>query len=188
MKKVYLSLGGNVGDTLSILLNVIIDITSYKKIFSPSCSSFYKTAPVGYKDQAHFINAVLSFESELSAFDLQAMLQAIEKKYKKNKLFCNGPRTVDIDILFYGQEHYSTPSLTIPHPRWKERLFVLYPLLDLTSQIEVVTGQFLDIQAIIDNIETNACNTRQNCTVNDQTIQLSVNKKFNNFGISKINE
>ena len=90
-----------------------------------------ETEPVGFLDQGKFLNAVLKGTTQLSPFDLLKQTQSIEEKLGRIKTIPNGPRTIDIDILFYDHEKISTPHLTIPHPRMWERDFVVRPLNEI---------------------------------------------------------
>lgn len=99
-------------------------------------SSVYETAPVGPADQPAFLNAVARFESKESAAAIAEKLRGIERKLKKNLPYPQGPRTIDLDLLLYGNEHIETSDLTIPHPRMHERKFVLEPLCDVIDPQE----------------------------------------------------
>lgn len=148
-KEVYLSLGGNLGDTIEILKAVLKDIAFLPGIFDLKCSSFYQTTPVSDIPQGLYINAVCAFKTKLTTQELFSCLQEIERKHGKAPKPKNAPRVIDIDMLFFGQERHSSPDLEIPHPRWHERLFVLIPLAELTSNI-VVPGALGDELKVID--------------------------------------
>ena len=96
-------------------------------------SSLYSTAPVGFADQPRFVNAVVELETELEASDLLERLLAIEVEFGRDRAagFANGPRTLDLDILLFGNRKISEPGLEIPHPRLAERAFVLVPLNEI---------------------------------------------------------
>jgi 2-amino-4-hydroxy-6-hydroxymethyldihydropteridine diphosphokinase len=149
MKKTYLSLGGNIGNTQVILHDTFGYIKDLKGVYNPKLSFFYETSPVGGVKQSNFINAAVSFETTLTKEELLEALQAIERIFKKDKKEKNGPRTLDIDILFYGLESYYSESLIIPHPRWQERLFVLKPLFDLTKTIILPDHTVVDLEKMI---------------------------------------
>ncbi len=129
MSRVYLSLGTNLGDrrenldTAVRLLREQIQITEI--------SSIYETEPVGYKDQPWFLNIVLAGETTLSPYELLAFTQGIERRMKRVKLFVNGPRIIDVDILLYDNLRLDSETLTLPHPRMLERAFVLAPLANI---------------------------------------------------------
>ena len=98
-------------------------------------SSLYFTEPVGFADQPRCLNAVVALETDLRPKELLQALLRIEKEFGRNRSagVRNGPRTLDLDILVYGEEKVSEPGLEIPHPRMEERDFVLIPLVELAS-------------------------------------------------------
>lgn len=134
---VYLGLGGNIGDSLAVLTNTLSLISHLPGVTDLEVSSFYKTAPVSDIPQPDYLNAVCRFKTDLNARQLLGPLQAIEKSQGKFPKPKNVPRILDIDILFFGTESHAAPDLEIPHPRWQERLFVVIPLLDLTTTITI---------------------------------------------------
>jgi 2-amino-4-hydroxy-6-hydroxymethyldihydropteridine diphosphokinase len=98
-------------------------------------SSLYRTAPMGHTEQPDFINAVAQLETGLPAERLLAELQEIEKRHGRKRSFRNAPRTLDLDLLLFGDAKLSSPQLTVPHPRMHERAFVLKPLLEIAPQL-----------------------------------------------------
>ena len=98
-------------------------------------SHFYETEPVGYANQPDFLNAVAALEivSEISPESLMAQLLEIEKKLGRERSFPNAPRTCDLDLIFFGTEKRDSATLVLPHPRWRERAFVLVPLAEILS-------------------------------------------------------
>lgn len=98
-------------------------------------SSLYSTAPVGYADQPRFINAVVVLETELTPFELLGALLLIEKDFGRNRIrnHQNGPRTLDLDVLLYGDFVIGGATLEIPHPRLADRAFVLVPLCEIAA-------------------------------------------------------
>lgn len=138
MKKVFLSLGANLGCAKSNVEAALRQLKGIKEIFELNYSSLYETSPVSPIPQKSFVNAVCCFQTTLNANDLFIKLQGIERKLGKRPKPKDAPRAIDIDILFFGEECYNLPELKIPHPFWKERLFVLQPLLDLIEEITVV--------------------------------------------------
>jgi 2-amino-4-hydroxy-6-hydroxymethyldihydropteridine diphosphokinase len=103
-------------------------------------SSLYRSAPVGYLDQPDFTNAVAQIETALAPRALLDQLLAIERRYGRVRDFANAPRTLDLDIILYGECIVQEPGLTIPHPRAHERAFVLVPLAEIT-QDAVIPGR-----------------------------------------------
>ena len=94
-------------------------------------SSLYRSAPLGYARQPRFVNAVAMLDTALAPQRLLEELQGIEARQGRQRSFANAPRTLDLDLLLFGDLQQSEPALTLPHPRMHERAFVLEPLLDL---------------------------------------------------------
>ena len=140
MTKVYLSLGSNIGDSISNLKKAINLIIDSPKIESVRCSSFYETEPQGYVDQDSFINCAIECFTAFNPYELLNFTQGIEKSLKRVKLFRWGPRIIDVDIILFGTEKIDSEHLIIPHPRMYERAFVLYPL----SELNVDFSKYLD--------------------------------------------
>jgi 2-amino-4-hydroxy-6-hydroxymethyldihydropteridine diphosphokinase len=107
-------------------------------------SRIYETEPVGLREQPWFLNAVAEFESELSPHQLMERAQGVERELGRVRTVRNGPRNIDVDLLLCGDAVVNTPELTVPHPRYRERWFVLDPLLELNPDLcDPVTGQKL---------------------------------------------
>ncbi len=107
-------------------------------------SSLYSTAPVGFADQPHFVNAVVALETDLAPRALLEGLLAIEREFGRDRAasFPNGPRTLDLDILLFGNQIVAEPDLEIPHPRLAERAFVLVPLAEIAPDaIDPISGR-----------------------------------------------
>lgn len=138
---VYLGLGGNIGDSYTILNQAIQDIQLLEKVTHVETSAFYKTDPIGGIPQDDYLNMVCRLHTSYSLEELFKTFQAIEINHGKIPKPKNFPRKIDIDILFFNDDVLSAPetssSLNIPHLRWKERLFVLIPLLDLMQKNEM---------------------------------------------------
>ena len=127
--RVYLGLGSNIGikeSNLSRALKLLPDLVTVSEV-----SSIYESEPVGLKDQPWFANIVCTAYTDLPPHDLLAYLKHIEGQMGRIMSFKDGPRIIDIDILFYDDQVIETPDLTIPHPRIAERAFVLHPLSEL---------------------------------------------------------
>ncbi|MGI6588157.1 MAG: 2-amino-4-hydroxy-6-hydroxymethyldihydropteridine diphosphokinase [Peptococcia bacterium] len=129
-EKVYLSLGSNVGDSLENLLQALVSLSA-RGLTLKAISSIYRTAAVGYTQQADFLNMVISGETTLSAMETLGVCLDIEKKLGRIRKKHWGPRTIDLDLLFFGEQKIDTPQLQVPHPRLKERAFVLVPLQEI---------------------------------------------------------
>ncbi|MEH7222949.1 2-amino-4-hydroxy-6-hydroxymethyldihydropteridine diphosphokinase [Bacillus sp. JJ1566] len=135
----YIALGTNIGEReeyLRIALKAIQD----QNMMIIGFSSIYETDPIGYEDQALFLNMVIKVDTELSPFDLLRVLQKIEIESGRERNIRWGPRTLDLDILLYNHENIETEHLIVPHPRMTERAFVLVPLAEI--------DQFLQIPAV----------------------------------------
>lgn len=137
MNEVFLGLGGNIGNPLNTLGRACEMIGKIPGVVNFEVSNFYKTKPVSDILQSDYINAVCKFDTDLNPDCLFIELNKIEKilgKIPKNK---NAPRIIDIDILFFGEKWIDSKNIKVPHPKWRERLFVLIPLLDLVPYVRV---------------------------------------------------
>lgn len=135
METVYLGLGANLGDRQKNIENAIEKITKLPHTELLKVSPLYETEPVGHTAQPKFLNGAVSIKTNLSPADLLRQLKKIEKELGREETFRFGPRLIDIDILFFGDQKLSTPELIIPHPRIAERYFVLRPLLDIAPEL-----------------------------------------------------
>lgn len=141
MNASYISIGSNIGDRLHHLTEAVRALHSHGDINVLEVSSIYETAPVGYTDQADFLNLVIFMKTELTAHELLTVCQNIEREQGRIRNIRWGPRTVDLDILLYNNDNVETESLLIPHPRMHERAFVLIPLVEINPMItHSVTG------------------------------------------------
>jgi 2-amino-4-hydroxy-6-hydroxymethyldihydropteridine diphosphokinase len=132
MHVTYLGLGSNIGDRLQ---NLQAAINALEPDVHPvECSPVYETPPWGYLDQPNFLNQVVKAETELSPGELLRYLKEIEKDLGRQDSFLNGPRKIDLDIIFYDDAVIESPPITIPHPRMDDRGFVLLPLADLAPE------------------------------------------------------
>ncbi|PPA68562.1 2-amino-4-hydroxy-6-hydroxymethyldihydropteridine diphosphokinase [Jeotgalibacillus proteolyticus] len=127
----YLSLGSNVGDSFDNLQQALLLLQETDGIMITCASSIYKTEPVGFTEQAKFLNLAVEVMTELSPEKLLQACRGIEEELGRKRLTRWGPRTIDLDILLYNAEQIETDSLTIPHARMHERSFVLIPLLEM---------------------------------------------------------
>lgn len=130
---IYLSLGSNLGDRDA---NLVCAITGLPEIGVRvrRLSSVYETEPVDYLAQPWFLNCVIEAETSLKPRELLGGLQSIERKLGSQKVVARGPRIIDLDILFYGDEVIREAGIEIPHPRLADRRFVLIPLVELVSE------------------------------------------------------
>ncbi len=149
----YIALGSNMGDSFSYLQQAISDLTTHPDISNLTTSLFYKSKPHGPQDQPDYLNAAVSIETTLDAESLLDVMQKIENDNDRVREGVKrwGARTLDLDLLFYGNEKINTKRLTVPHPRICERSFVLYPLRDLLkeSKDDLMINQSTTIQDCI---------------------------------------
>jgi 2-amino-4-hydroxy-6-hydroxymethyldihydropteridine diphosphokinase len=130
---VYLALGTNLGDRLANLKQAIISLTPQMDVTTKS--QVYETPPWGYEDQPKFLNQVIKAKTYLEPEPLLKHLKRLEVALGRETSFPNGPRSIDIDLLFYDDLIVNKPSLVIPHPRLHERAFVLRPLMDIAPDL-----------------------------------------------------
>jgi 2-amino-4-hydroxy-6-hydroxymethyldihydropteridine diphosphokinase len=132
MKRVYLSLGSNLGDRRANIERAFASLES-TGVHVLRISSFYRTEPVGYKLQPWFLNCAAEAETELMPLQLLRRCQTIQRELGRRPGMRNGPRLIDIDILLYENAIIHSAELTIPHPRMAERRFVLVPLSEIAG-------------------------------------------------------
>lgn len=130
---VYLALGSNLGDRLANLKQAIAALTPQMEVKAKS--SVYETPPWGYEEQPKFLNQVIKVKTYLDPEPLLKHLKRLEVALGRKESFPNGPRLIDMDILFYDDLVLNGPSLVIPHPRLHERGFVLLPLMDIAPDL-----------------------------------------------------
>jgi len=131
---VYLSLGSNIGDRIANLRLAIAALPDVGVCIT-RVSQFYETEPVDYLQQAWFLNCVVEAETALLPAELLRQLRAIEARMGSKKAFAKGPRLLDLDILFYGDQVVDQPDLQVPHPRLAQRRFVLVPLAEIAPTL-----------------------------------------------------
>lgn len=138
MPLVYVGLGSNLGDREQTIRGALARIEADPEIDVVAVSSLRETDPVGYTDQPKFVNGAAALRTELSPKALLERLLQIERELGRERSGPRyGPRTIDVDLLLYGSEEVDEPGLRIPHPRLAEREFVLEPLAELDSDLEV---------------------------------------------------
>ncbi len=130
VKTVYLSLGSNVGDRRQLLAEAVASLPGVTRL-----SPIYETEPQDLKNQPWFLNQVAELETDLFPMQLLALIQKIERQLGRKRAVPKGPRTLDIDILFYGNAVIETAKLQVPHPRLPGRRFVLEPLAQLAPDL-----------------------------------------------------
>jgi 2-amino-4-hydroxy-6-hydroxymethyldihydropteridine diphosphokinase len=133
----YLGLGSNLAEPLRQLARALQAIEEIRGVRLTRVSSFYETAPVGMVDQPNFVNAVAEIDTTLSPRALLTALLEIETTQARVRTVKNGPRTLDLDILLYGDQLIHEDALAIPHPRMHERAFVLVPLAEVRPDVMI---------------------------------------------------
>ena len=150
----YIGIGSNLGNALKNCQHAVESLSLAKGIEIIRVSSFYKTDPVGIENQNLFINAVVENKTALSACNLFQTLQNIEKDMGREREVKGGPRIIDLDLLFYGQEVIQDADLIVPHPEIQKRRFVLEPLCEIASYfIHPVFG--VSIRGLKDRLSDN---------------------------------
>ena len=129
----FVGLGSNLGEPVAQVQDAFLELDRLPRSRLLKRSSLYRSAPVGHAQQPDFVNAVAQIDTSLPAERLLAELQEIEARHGRARSFANAPRTLDLDILLYGDAVLSSENLTIPHPRMHERAFVLEPLVEIAQ-------------------------------------------------------
>ena len=134
----YLGLGANLQDPAAQVRRALDELHSLPQSRLLSHSPLYKSPPLGPSDQPDYVNAVAALQTGLEPLALLTELRAIELRHGRRRDGSRwGPRTLDLDLLLYGERVLDTPELTLPHPGLHERAFVLYPLFDVAPELEV---------------------------------------------------
>lgn len=137
MNKAYLGLGTNIGDRVNYLSQAIKILDSEKDIIITKKSKLYETKAWGYTNQDDFLNMCIEIETKLNPNELLEKCQNVEKELNRERKIRWGPRTIDVDILFFNDIILQEENLEIPHPRIGERAFVLIPLIDLNEKLKI---------------------------------------------------
>ena len=146
----FVGLGSNLADPVEQVTHALAALDSLPQTRVLRRSSLYRSAPVGYLEQPDFINAVAQLETELAPRALLDALLALEHECGRTREFRNAPRTLDLDLLTYGDATILSVELTVPHPRMLERAFVLRPLAEIapdqvsSSQLVAVREQLVE--------------------------------------------
>ncbi len=131
--RAYLSIGTNMGDRLQNLQNAVNSLRLLPQTSVIEISPVYETDPIGFEEQEDFLNIAVEIETSLTPESLLGALLGIEAALGRVRVFKNGPRIIDLDLLLFGNKEINSKVLTVPHPRMYEREFVLKPLNDLKS-------------------------------------------------------
>lgn len=151
MNKAYLSLGSNIGDKKNNLHSAIKLLKENENIKVNIISSLYETEPVGFVEQDKFYNIVVEISTSLNPYKLLEYLNEIEEKLFRERIIRWGPRTIDIDILLYDNFISDDEKLTIPHPRMKERAFVMIPLYEVSKDVLINNKKIEFLMQELDN-------------------------------------
>jgi 2-amino-4-hydroxy-6-hydroxymethyldihydropteridine diphosphokinase len=133
----YIGIGSNLEDPQAQVEHAFDELARLPRTRLSARSSLYRSTPVGYAAQPDFINAVAELDTELAARELLAELQSIEARQGRRRSFANAPRTLDLDLLLYGDARIDGPQLVVPHPRMHERAFVLRPLVEIAPHATI---------------------------------------------------
>ena len=135
----YIGLGSNLGDSRAAIENALAALSGLESTLALRSSSLYRSESIGAVGP-DYLNAVAELRTRLDAVELLAALQQIEDAHARTRSYPNAPRTLDLDLLLYGDRVLATPKLTVPHPRLQERAFVLLPMLELAPDV-VIPGR-----------------------------------------------
>ncbi|MBV1774214.1 2-amino-4-hydroxy-6-hydroxymethyldihydropteridine diphosphokinase [Burkholderiaceae bacterium DAT-1] len=152
MTRAYIGLGANLGHAADAVQQAINALDQIPDTVLVAASRLYHSAPVGYADQPDFVNAVACVDTQLDPHSLLEALFDIEHRFGRERTFRNAPRTLDMDVLLYGDLSMHDDRLTIPHPRMHERGFVLLPLQDIAPGL-TLPGHG-DSRTLLQKIET----------------------------------
>jgi 2-amino-4-hydroxy-6-hydroxymethyldihydropteridine diphosphokinase len=153
VQRCYIGLGSNLTNPHQQLRAALAALTSLPHSTLLRSSSFYRSAPIGPGEQPDYVNAVAELDTQLSPLELLDQLQSIEVQQGRERSLRWGARTLDLDILLFGRELIDSARLTVPHPRMRERNFVLLPLAELEPELQLPTGE--NLQALLRNCPHN---------------------------------
>ena len=169
MHVAYIGFGSNIGDRLAHIQNALDTLSKTEGITLKEISSIYKTAPVGYEEQAQFLNGVAAIQTTLSPLSLLHTLKDIETVIGRKHRIHWGPREIDLDILIYGDLRIQTEKLVIPHPEMHLRGFVLVPLAEIAS--DLVHPVFQEsIQTLLNRLENDKSVLNSDHTISTSSI------------------
>ena len=140
MADLFVGLGSNLGDRPRFLRSSVSALQSISGMRLRQCSQFYLTHPFGGPLQPNYLNAVARFETSCSPQETLCFFQKVELQYGRRRVVENGPRTLDLDLLWYGGISWKDAHLVLPHPRMGERDFVLRPLTELAPHLPLPDG------------------------------------------------
>ncbi|NCN06686.1 MAG: 2-amino-4-hydroxy-6-hydroxymethyldihydropteridine diphosphokinase [Candidatus Pacebacteria bacterium] len=156
-ERVFLALGSNVGDRLQNLVKALQYLK--KKVAITQCSSVYTSQPMYILKQPEFYNMAIEVVTELSPEELLHFCKEIEQTVGRVQRQRNGPREIDVDILFYGNREVSQPNLQIPHPRIAERPFVVVPLVEIAPEYQHLVEDLGEFEPLIKSVSAGKLQT-----------------------------
>ncbi len=149
---VVVAFGSNLGDSLGLMTAALNELQNHPQIELMACSRWYRTAAIG-PPQPDYLNGCVLLHTTLEPLNLFSYLQTLEHQAQRQRLELWGPRTLDLDIILFADLILATPRLTIPHPRFRQRAFVLVPLAEIYPEgIDPVTGH--TIASLLSQIST----------------------------------
>jgi 2-amino-4-hydroxy-6-hydroxymethyldihydropteridine diphosphokinase len=140
-ERVFVGLGANLGEAAPTVRAAMEALAALPGTQCIARSSLYRSAPVD-ADGPDYVNAVVELRTGQAPLDLLRSLQAIEARFGRERPYHHAPRTLDLDLLLYGERRIDMPELAVPHPRWRERAFVLVPLAEIAPE---VAGQVVGV-------------------------------------------
>ena len=152
MVRCFIGLGSNLEQPKRQILSAFSELDALECSSLMNKSSLYASKPLGPQDQPDYINAVAELETSLSALTLLASMQAIENEHQRVRKEHWGPRTLDLDLLLYGEEIISLPNLIVPHPELANRNFVVYPLYEIAA--DVLVPGLSAIQGLVSELDS----------------------------------
>lgn len=147
----YIGIGTNLGDRQANIETVLQKLVAHSGIEVICVSSVYETTPVGLTEQPDFLNLVAALRTSLPPRDLLQVFLNIENGMGRTRTLRWGPRVIDLDLLLYGQEQMEMPGLTVPHPRLRERAFVLTPLAEIAPDLSL-PGDGKKVREVAENL------------------------------------
>lgn len=152
MVRCFIGLGSNLEQPKRQILSAFSELDALECSSLVNKSSLYASKPLGPQDQPDYINAVAELETSLPALTLLASMQAIENEHQRVRKEHWGPRTLDLDLLLYGEEIISLPNLIVPHPELANRNFVVYPLYEIAT--DVLVPGLSAIQGLVSELDS----------------------------------
>jgi 2-amino-4-hydroxy-6-hydroxymethyldihydropteridine diphosphokinase len=138
-ERVFVGLGANLGDAVHSVRAALLQLGGLPRTVVVAASSLYRSAPLDAAGP-DYVNAVAELRTELEPDELLAQLQALEQRFGRQRPHRNAPRTLDLDLLYFGERRIVSPALSVPHPRLHERAFVLAPLSELAPGLPCPGG------------------------------------------------